>query len=64
MPADALASLAPAPEGLLARAIAEVRSILNGPTIQVRCLDCPPVVAAPRLSQDDRNWLARLLSWS
>ena len=64
MPADALASLAPAPEGLLARAIAEVRSILNGPTIQVRCLDCPPVVAAPRLSQDDRDWLARLLSWS
>ncbi|MCL6699409.1 signal peptide peptidase SppA [Sphingomonas sp. NSE70-1] len=64
VPADAFASLAPAPEGLLARAIAEVRSILNGPTIQVRCLDCPPVVAAPRLSNDDRNWLARLLSWS
>lgn len=64
LPADALASLAPAPEGLLARAIAEVRSILNGPTIQVRCLDCPPVVAAPRLSEEDRGWLTRLLSWS
>ena len=64
MPTDALASLAPAPEGLLARAIAEVRSILNGPTIQVRCLDCPPVVAAPVLSDEDRGWLARLLSWS
>jgi len=60
---DAYASLAPAPEGLLARAIAEVRSILNGPTIQVRCLDCPPVVAAPKLSNEDRGWLARLLSW-
>jgi len=63
-PADALAALAPAPEGLLARAIAEVRSILNGPTIQARCLECPPVGPAPRLSADDRNWLTRLLSWS
>jgi len=63
-PADALATLAPAPEGLLARAIAEVRSILNGPTIQARCLECPPVGPAPRLSADDRNWLTRLLSWS
>ena len=61
---DAYASLAPAPEGLLARAIAEVRSILDGPTIQVRCLDCPPVVAAPRLTNEDRGWLSRLLSWS
>jgi len=63
-PADALATLAPAPEGLLARAIAEVRSILNGPTIQARCLECPPLAAAPRLSEDDRGWLARWLSWS
>jgi len=63
-PADALATLAPAPEALLARAIYEVRSILNGPTIQARCLECPPTAAAPRLSEDDRGWLARLLSWS
>ena len=62
-PADALAMLAPASEGLLARAIAEVRSILSGPTIQARCLECPPVTAARRLSADDRGWLARLLSW-
>ena len=64
VPADALAALAPAPEGLLARAIAEVRSILDGPTIQARCLECPPVGPAPRLSADDRNWLTRLLGWS
>jgi protease-4 len=62
-PADALASLSPAPEQLLARALAEVRSILSGPTIQARCLECPPVAAAPRLTEDDRSWLARLLSW-
>lgn len=63
-PTDALATLAPAPEGLLARAIAEVRSILSGPTIQARCLECPPLAAAPRLSEDDRGWLARWLSWT
>ena len=60
VPADALASLAPAPEAMLARALGEVRSILSGPTIQVRCLECPPVAAAPRLTADDRGWLARL----
>ena len=63
-PADAYATLAPAPEGLLARAVAELRSILSGPTIQVRCLDCPPAAAAPRLSEEDRGWVTRLLSWS
>ncbi len=63
VPADALATLAPAPEALLARAIAEARSILSGPTIQARCLECPPLTANPRLSDDDRSWLARLLSW-
>jgi len=62
-PADALAMLAPAPEALLVRAIAEVRSILTGPTIQARCLECPPLAAAPRLSEEDRGWLARWLSW-
>ena len=64
LPADALASLAPAPETLLARAISEIRSILSGPTIQARCLECPPTIAAPRLSQDDRSWLSKLLGWS
>jgi protease-4 len=63
-PADALASLSPAPETLLARALSDIRSILSGPTIQVRCLECPPLAAAPRLTKDDRSWLARLLSWS
>ena len=64
MPADALASLAPVPASLLTRAISEVRSILSGPTIQARCLECPPSAAASKLSSDDRGWLARFLSWS
>ena len=52
------------PEALLAPAMAELRSILSGPTIQARCLECPPVAAAPVLRSEDRNWLARLLSWA
>jgi len=64
VPADAYASLAPASEAMLARAIAELRSILSGPTIQVRCLECPPVAAARNLSEEDRGWLARLINWS
>ena len=64
VPADALATLAPAPETLLSRAIVELRSILSGPTIQARCLECPSIGPAPRLSNQDRGWLTRLLSWS
>ena len=64
VPADAFATLAPAPETLVARAVVEIRSILSGPSIQARCLECPPVAAAPRLSEQDRGWLARLLTWS
>ncbi|HJS40004.1 MAG TPA: signal peptide peptidase SppA [Sphingomicrobium sp.] len=44
-PADALATLAPAPEWRLRTALAELRSILSGPSIQVRCLECGPAVA-------------------
>ena len=64
VPADALATLAPAPEALLARAVRDLRSILSGPSIQARCLECPPVAASPKLSAEDRGWLQRLMSWS
>ena len=40
----------------------ELRSILSGPSIQARCLECPPVAAAPRLRAEDRGWLASFLS--
>ena len=62
-PTDALAMLAPMPEALLARMVADLRSILSGPTIQARCLACPPSAAPARLSANDRSWLERLLSW-
>ena len=63
-PADALATLAPVPETLLARLVADLRTILAGPTIQARCLECPSVAVTPRLSDEDRGLLARLFAWS
>jgi len=65
-PTDAFASLAPAPDRLLATALVDVQRIMSGPSIQVRCLDCPvelapaPVVGTKQLSMWGRlvNWLA------
>ncbi len=51
VPADALATLAPAPEALVARPRRCVRSCW--PSIQARCLECQPVVA-PKLSGGSR----------
>ena len=62
-PVDALATLAPMPEALLARVVADMRSILSGPTIQARCLACPPSAAPARMSADDRGFAALLVRW-
>ena len=59
---DAFAGLRAAPEDALAAAIGEVRSILSGPSIQVRCLECPPVAPA-RIAAADTGLLARLFGW-
>ena len=60
-PTDAFASLAPAPDRLLATALADVQRIMSGPSIQVRCLDCPvELSAAPAAAP--RGWKAMLLS--
>lgn len=58
---DALATLAPAPATLVARVLGELDMILAGPSIQVRCLDCPPsLVPPPPPSAATRGWLAWL----
>jgi len=59
-PTDAFAALSPAPTAVLARVIGEVSAILAGPSIQVRCLDCPPGSVRPP-SPQSMNWW-RLLS--
>jgi protease-4 len=59
---DAFAVLAQQPEQQLVAALTEVRSILAGPSIQARCLECPPTVPA-RLEKKDLSLLALLKEW-
>jgi protease IV len=61
-PADALATLAPAPEWQLRAALTELRSILSGPSIQVRCLECPPV-AIGRAKDERMGFTEVLWGW-
>ena len=61
-PADAFATLGGSPERELAAALADLRSILSGPRIQARCLECGPVAPAV-LSRSDRGLLAQLAEW-
>ena len=61
-PTDAFSMMARKPQEQLARVFAEVQSILNGPSIQARCLECE--AAAPtRAPSHDRTLLALLRSW-
>jgi protease-4 len=53
---DPFAVLAHAPQQQLAAAIADVRAILAGPSIQARCLECPPV-APTTLPRGDASLL-------
>jgi len=58
-PQDAFAALAPAPATVLGRALEDLRSILDGPSIQVRCLECPPSPRAHIAALPERkSWLA------
>jgi protease-4 len=53
---DPFASLRRAPQQQLAAAMAEVRAMLAGPSIQARCLECPPV-APVRMPRSDASLL-------
>ncbi len=59
---DAFATIAREPEQQLAAIIAEVRAILTGPSIQARCLECPPVAPAA-IRQRDIGLLGLLKEW-
>jgi protease-4 len=59
---DAFAVLAGRPQQQLAQALGEVHSILSGPTIQVRCLECPGVVTPP-LKARDVSLLELIVDW-
>jgi protease-4 len=60
---DAFAAIARQPQEQLARAIGEVQSILAGPSIQARCLECASAMPAPRLRQRDVSLLGLLKAW-
>jgi len=63
--ADGFAVLGGSPERELAAALADLRSILSGPRIQARCLECGPV-APVRLGapvRSDTGLLALLAEW-
>jgi protease-4 len=59
---DAFSVWAARPQQQLADAMAEVRSILSGPSIQARCLECPAVAPAPMPARD-RRLLALVEEW-
>ena len=61
-PEDAFATLAREPARQFAAMIAEVRTILEGPSIQARCLECPPVAPA-RIDRRDESVLSLVKSW-
>ena len=62
VPADAFAMLAVKPQQQLASVIAEMRSILSGPSIQARCLECPAVAPVAGQARDS-GLLALLKAW-
>ena len=61
-PEDAFASIAHRPQQQLAEMLIEVKSILGGPSIQARCLACPPVAPA-RLDKRDLNLFELFRGW-
>ncbi|MEO8547954.1 MAG: signal peptide peptidase SppA [Sphingomicrobium sp.] len=61
-PADAYAAIGGSPEFQFAAAIADLRSILSGPRIQARCLECGPAAPA-ELTRQDKGFLAALAEW-
>jgi protease IV len=61
-PADAFGMLARQPQQQLARALGEVRSILSGPSIQARCMECPAVAPA-QVEQRDLTLLGLIRDW-
>ena len=62
-PPDAFAPFTLQPQEQLARAVAELQTILPGPSIQARCLECAAAEPAPPLRQRDMSLLAMLKGW-
>jgi protease-4 len=59
-PADAFAQFAEGPRRQLAAVVAELQSLLDGPVIQARCLECGPTSVAISKSERSGFWAALL----
>ncbi len=59
---DPWSRIAGRPDRLIARALADARSVLSGPAIQVRCLDC--LSDAPAPSPRDISLAQSLMAWA
>jgi hypothetical protein len=44
---------------MIERAVHDARSLLAGPAIQARCLECPAIAPVPRPPAEG-HWMARL----
>jgi protease IV len=64
VPVDAFAQLGGSGERVMEQLLAEVGRIVSGPTIQVRCLECPPSATVARIERDEAGLTARLLRWA
>jgi protease IV len=62
VPEDAFAAIARGPQQQLAQMLTEVQSILRGPSIQARCLECAPVAPA-RLQPRDLSLIELIKEW-
>jgi len=62
-PTDAIALLAGQPQARFAAALADVRSIFDGPAIQARCLECRSALPAPRSGKRDFGLLELIRAW-
>jgi protease-4 len=60
-PRDAFSRLSTRPEAVMARAMADVETMLGGPAMQARCLECP--VSAPLRPPVRDTLAARLIAW-
>jgi protease-4 len=58
VPADAFAAFAEPPKRQLAAAFAEIRSLLDGPVLQARCLECGPAPASGGSAERQGFWTA------
>jgi protease-4 len=63
-PVDAFAMLSPSSDRLVAQVLADVGRILDGPSIQVRCLECPPSASVPAAAPEPGSLTERLLRWA